>query len=332
MHLRRVLILLLGLAAIAWPAQLRQVAIIDIPGRPGFDEAVFANGMLVLSHQAGNTLDVFDPAKRRLVAQVEGLSSPHGMAVDAHGSKVYVANSGARNIAVVSSREWKLERAIPMQATPYNLVLSPDARRLWVANWEHRSISAVDLDAKSAVRTEDVGGSPQALIYDKARHVLLATLQDTAEVITLDPASLKVTTRYKLTASQPTAMVLQPSPRRLYVAVRHAVLTLDADDGREIGRTAAPAGVDSLWLDVASNSLYVASGGGFINVYRASGTLIPVEEIRTSIRGHTVAFDPARKFVFLPGGREGRSKLLVLKQLPPVAVPEEKTRQEVANK
>src|SRR5512142_697833 len=102
----RVLLLFAALAVgvSAWGAQLRQIGMVDIPGRPGFDEAVFANGMLVLAHEAAGTLDIFDPAKRRVVAQVEGLAGPHGIAVDPRGMRVYVANSSGKNIAVISSK------------------------------------------------------------------------------------------------------------------------------------------------------------------------------------------------------------------------------------
>jgi DNA-binding beta-propeller fold protein YncE len=317
------------LAISAWGAQLRQIGILDIPGPPGFDEAVFANGMLVLSHEAGNTLDIFDPARRRVVAQVPGMSSPHGLAVDARNARVYVANSGAGNITVVSSQQWKVERSIPLEAEPYALALAPGGQQLFVANARNASITAVDL-ADGKLTTVDVAGSPQSMAFDPDRHVLYASLQDTAEIITVDPGTLKVMKRFKLRASQPTAIALNAASHRLYVAVRHAVLTLDAESGNELGRAPAPAGVDSLWIDAPAGMLYGASAGGFVDVFRTDSTLTPVEEIRTEVNGHTLAFDPARRYIYLPGGREGRSKLLILKQISPLANPEEKREQQIA--
>jgi DNA-binding beta-propeller fold protein YncE len=303
-------------AAAAWGGQMRQIAIVDIPGRPGFDQVVFARGMLVMAHTAGDTLDIFDPAKRRMVAQVQGMSDPHGLAVDARGEKVYVANSGGKNIAVVSSKDWKLERTISLDSTPCDLMLSPDSRRLWVGNRENRSISAVDLAGGDKVVSEDLNGSPAGLAFDSARRTILASLQDTAEVAAINPDTLNVVRRYKLAASQPTGIVVDEPARRLYVAVRHAIVSLDVDSGRELGRAAAPAGADSLWLDSSAHILYVASGGGYISTFRTGGSnLTPIDELRTDVRGRSVAFDPARQFVFVPGGREGRSKLLILKQL-----------------
>ena len=91
------------LLAAASAAQLRQVAIVEIPGRPGFDAVAFSGKFLLIAHTAANTLDVFDPARRRVVAQVKDLNAPRGLAVDAEQQRLYVANAGNNTISVVSS-------------------------------------------------------------------------------------------------------------------------------------------------------------------------------------------------------------------------------------
>jgi DNA-binding beta-propeller fold protein YncE len=322
---------LAAVVSCAWGAQLRQIAVLDIPGRPGFDELAFANGMLVMAHSAGDVLDVFDLSKRRIVQQVPDMSEPHGLAVDPRGGTVYVANARGKNIAVVSATEWKVERTIPLPASPYHLAITADGSRLFAANWQDRSVSVVDLrpqqaknglagDPAGGDRVSNVGldGSPAGLALDAARQRVFVSLQDTAEVVVVDIKSLAVSRRFKLTASQPTAVLMDAANGRLYVAVRHAVLSLDPATGQELGRVAAPAGADSMWLDPADDVLYVASGGGVIGTYRTGGAnLVAQDEIQTEVRGRSVAFDPSRKLIFLPGGREGRSKLLILKQLGP---------------
>jgi outer membrane protein assembly factor BamB len=316
MRLRTLLLVLSVFPALCWGAQMRQIAIIDIPGPPGFDQAVFARGMLVLAHSAGDTLDIFDPVRRRIVAQVPGMSGPHGLAVDAKRDVVYVANADGKNIAVVSAKDWKQERTIPLELRPFSLALAPDGRRLMIGNWANRSLSVLDLADGDKVSTFDLNGSPAALVFDGTRPALFVSLQDTAEIAIVDTNSLAVVKRFPLTASQPTAIAVDGAARRVYVAVRHAVVSLNADTGQEIGREAAPAGADSLWLEPPTGMLYLASGGGYIDTYSTTGSkLRAIEEIRTEVRGHSVAFDPVRKFVFVPGGREGRSKLLILKQL-----------------
>jgi hypothetical protein len=35
-------------------------------------------------------------------------------------------------------------------------------------------------------------------------------------------------------------------------------------------------------------------------------------ELPTDVKGYSIAYDPAHKMIFLPGGREGRSKMVIL--------------------
>ena len=51
-------------------ALIRRIAMIDIPGRPGFKDLEFINGYLVMAHPAASTVDVFSVTKRRVIAQI----------------------------------------------------------------------------------------------------------------------------------------------------------------------------------------------------------------------------------------------------------------------
>ena len=93
------------------------------------------------------------------------------------------------------------------------------------------------------------------------------------------------------------------------------MLALDPETGSETARVAAPAGVDTLVLDPAGQMLYVAAEGGSIQMIRTAGRLTVEQEVNTEVRGHLVAFDPNGGMLFLPGGRDGRAKLLLLKQV-----------------
>src|SRR5581483_5208287 len=179
-----------------------------------------------------------------------GMHQPRGIAVDDQAGKVYVANSGDSTIAVVSSKDWKVADTIKLQEIPGLLQLASGSKKLFVGNDHAQSISAIELERDNLITTVNVGGSPKGMAFDPVRNLLLATLEDTHEVIALDP-SLKIVSRYPLLASMPTGIVLDAQARRIYVAVRSAVVALDADTGKEVKRVAAPAGVDSLWLDPA---------------------------------------------------------------------------------
>src|SRR2546430_16136620 len=89
-------------------AKLREIAMLDIPGRPGFETLAFAKGYLVMAHDGASTVDIFDPAKRRFVAQISGIVSARGVAVDDATGHVYIADAGTSTIDVVNSNNWQV--------------------------------------------------------------------------------------------------------------------------------------------------------------------------------------------------------------------------------
>ncbi len=162
-----------------------------------------------------------------------------------------------------------------------------------------------------------LGARPDYLAYDPATKQIFASLEDLRQIAVLDP-TLKVVKRYSLAASMPTGLAFDTKARRLYVAVRSAVVELDADSGRELRRVAAPEGIDTLWLDAASGTLYGAASDGTIAIMKAGNGVFEAErEYSTQVRGRSLAFDPATRMIYLPGGSDGRSKLLILRRINP---------------
>jgi DNA-binding beta-propeller fold protein YncE len=244
------------------------------------------------------------------------MSSPRGVAVDERAHLVYIANSGARNIVVVSTDDWQVKRTFPVESAPDALFLLPAEHLLFVAFPDIQSVAALDLSLNGQIVSRaNVKGRPSAFAYDSLRHQLLLTLQDRRSVLVLGP-SLNVLAHFDLNASEPTGIVFSPLHDRLYVAVRYAVLALDPGTGQELSRSAVAGGIDQLSLDESTSSLIGVSNGS-VFVIPAGAILGPASEMAVEVKGHTLAYDSATGYVYLPGGREGRSKLLILKRLLP---------------
>jgi YVTN family beta-propeller protein len=304
--------LLLCASTLLPAADLRQIGMVNVPGAPGFGELAFCNNMLLMTHPGASAIDVFDPAKRRVVAQITGLQSPRGIAVDEQGGRVYVADHGSKSITVISADGWKVVDSIGLSGSPDALLYDGEGRLYWT-DADAGMISLLDLHTKQDVARTEAGGSPRDLEWDGTRQLVFATLQDTRQVVVID-SQLKIVNRFNLNASQPTGLVYDPQYHELYVAVRYAVLAISADTGVEVDRVAAPAGVDRLWLDPESHTLYAVSEGTLLTL-SAKGKLTPAEEIYTQVKGQTVAYDAEKKFVLLPGGREGKSKLIIFRAM-----------------
>jgi len=296
---------------LASAAKLKQVAIVDLPGNPGFNQVAIANGQVVITRPETNTIEIFNPVKRRVVARISQVQNPRGVAVDDAANRVYVALAGSNRVAVVNSTNWQVERLVPVKSTPEKLLWVPETRTLFVSSLRDRSLGILDLRLGTETANIELNALPQDMIYDPARHHLLVTLQDLNQVAAIDRSG-QITQRYKFMAWEPTGLALDSSRRRLYVAVRYAVLVLNADTGDELSRIPAPGGTDALSLDLANHLLYAASGDGSvlaIDIIRG----VADYELPTDVKGYSLAYDASHKMLFFPGGREGKAKLVILR-------------------
>jgi len=293
-------------------SDLRQIGIVNLPGSPGFGEVAFANGMLLLTQPGASAVDVFDPVRRRAIAQITGLQSPRSIAVDTQAGRVYIADHDGNSIAIVGIDGWKVIDSIPLPGSPNALLL--DGGRLYWSDAHAGTLSQLDLRTKQDVAKVELGGTPRGLALGDGG-MIFVSVQDQHQIVALNP-QLQVAKRFTLNASQPTGLVYDPQYRELYVSVRGAVLTINPDTGAEVSRVTAPEGVDALWLDEDSHTLYAASEGSLL-MMSAKGSLTAIDSLLTQVKGHIVAYDSAKRLVLLPGGRDGKSRLLILRPMSP---------------
>lgn len=291
-------------------AKLRQVALIDLPGSPGFSQVTMANGQVVITRPGTNTIEIFSPVKRRVIARISQISDPRGITVDDASGMMYVALAGNSSIAVVDTRNWSVEKVIPVEHRPEKLLWVPETKTLYATSVLGRSLSVIDLRIGAESSVLELNALPQDMLYDSARHMLLLTLQDISQIAAID-SSNKIAARYKVVASEPTGMALDNQHRRLYVAVRYAVLVLNADTGAEQTRIPAPGGTDALVLDPSGTLLYAAAGDGSVLAIDLNHNVVD-HELPTDVKGYSIAYDSAHRMLFMPGGREGRSKMVIL--------------------
>lgn len=305
-----VALLVLSCAVSVFGAKLRQVAIVDLPGEPGFNQVAVANGQIVITRPATNTVEIFSPIKRRVVARISQVSDPRGIAVDDAGQRLYIALAGSSHIAVINSQSWQVEKMVHVAHRPEKLLWVPETKTLFAASLLDRSISTIDPERGEETGVIELNALPADMVYDGARQALLVSFEDTAEVAMISN-SRQISERFKLAASAPTGLALDSARGRLYVAVRFAVVVLQADTGTELLRIPAPGGTNALVLDPGGNLLYAATGDGTVLAIDLTRNEVD-HELPTDVKGYTLAYEPGHKMLYMPGGREGRSKMLIL--------------------
>ncbi|HXQ17271.1 MAG TPA: hypothetical protein VN814_21855, partial [Caulobacteraceae bacterium] len=141
---------------------------------------------------------------------------------------LYAANRGIAAdptyVAAFDAASGKLITRIPVEISPYELVFSKDARRLFVSNWSSGSVSVIDTETNTVAGTLRVGANPNDMALSPDGRLFVACSNDNT-VWVIDTLHLAVVERLSTTltpmapeGSTPDAVTIDPVRKLLFVA------------------------------------------------------------------------------------------------------------------
>ena len=98
-----------------------------------------------------DTVSVIDTGSNTVVATVPVAKGPHGMAVAASGSPLYVSSDGASVVNVIDAASDKVTSTIEVGRSPHGLALTPDGRFLLVGVYGEDKVVFVDTATRAIV-------------------------------------------------------------------------------------------------------------------------------------------------------------------------------------
>ena len=96
-----------------------------------------------------------------LVTVIVG-TNPSGVSVSLDGTKVYVANTGSNNVAVINTAN-NTAGFISGFSDPYGISVSPDGTKVYVVNAASASLSVINTATNSIITTVAVGNLPRGV-------------------------------------------------------------------------------------------------------------------------------------------------------------------------
>jgi YVTN family beta-propeller protein len=141
---------------------------------------------------------------------------------------LYAANrgtdAGPSNVVVFDMKSRSVLTRIPVEINPYQLVLTPDGRRLFVSNWASQSVSVIDTATNKVIRTIKVGINPNDMKLSADGRLFVACSNDNT-IHVIDTNLLQVIEHLSTTltplapeGSTPDALVIDNVHKLLYVA------------------------------------------------------------------------------------------------------------------
>jgi YVTN family beta-propeller protein len=198
---------------------------------------------------------------------------PAGIAVNATGTRLYVAGNLSDRLYVMDPTTRTVVRSVRVGHLPYGVALSADGTRVFVTNQGDRTVSVVDAKSGDVVRTVTVGTHPSAITASPTADEIYVANTDSDSISVLDQATGLVRRTIDLRPYEdapigagPNALVVSPDGGTLDVANAGdndiAVVTLAVE--RPGGDTVAGL-IPTAWypsavaLDPTGQMLYVTN-------------------------------------------------------------------------
>jgi DNA-binding beta-propeller fold protein YncE len=295
---------------------LTPVADVPLPGRASrFDYQTVdpVNRRLYITHLGDSSLVVFDLTGQRVIQEVGGLPSVHGVIAAPEQHLLFATATAERTLALIDDRTFQIQARVPAGEYPNGLAYDPTSGRVFVSNNSGVGVGVVDAKTAHALPGINVGGGAGNTQYDAETGHVLAAVHGLGALADIDPVTCQVASRIALRGVRTCHGLLVVSGLRLaFAACRGDSPTLVVVDLRARRPTMTlplPSDIDVLAFDPGLQRLYAAAETGTVAVFAVAGDHAVIEMGRGFVgpNAHSVAVDPATHRVYFPlesvGGR-----------------------------
>ena len=289
---------------------LARVGFVAVPAgaKPGFDHAdVYRAGRrMYVAHTGADRVDVLDCDRRAFLRSLPDLPGVAGVLVDGEHDLLFTSDRGAARVSVFRCSDEQLLGRVAVDPHPNGLAYDRRRRLLYAFNLgeplgEGCTASVVDLDAMQVASTIPLPGRPRWAAYDAERDRVYVNIRAPAQIAVVDAATAAIERSFPVPSDGPHGLGLDDG--RLFCAADGgALVVLDADSGRVLGRVPLPGEPDVVILDPRRQRLYVAIGDPGVVVSVDTARHEHLETVDTETGAHTIGWDTdaGRLYVFCP--------------------------------
>lgn len=164
----------------------------------------------------GNTVSVINTSTNTVVRNIIVGSSPFGVAVNADGSRVYVANYRSNSVSVINTFTNVVTNTISVGNLPMAVVVSPDGTRVYVTNQLSNTVSVINTLTNTVIASIPVSLQPQGItISSDGTRVYVANVNSN-NVSIINTATNTVLGVIGV-GTQPITVAISPDGSRLFV-------------------------------------------------------------------------------------------------------------------
>jgi YVTN family beta-propeller protein len=288
------------------PKSIKAAGIITVPAASSFPlkfiDYMFVNGSkLYAGYTSQGVVAVIDTVTNQVVAEIGDLPRSHGIAVA--GDRGFATASGDDTVGVFDVSTNKLLKKIPGGVGPDAIIYDDKLRLIYAADHAGKTGTLIDPVMMSVVGTVQLGGVAEYAQADPQSGLIYQNVEDTNELVVIDPQKQMVTQRYKLgDGTGPSGLAYDAGNRRLFVTCdNNKLIVLNADTGQVVATLPIGSGVDGASYDPDLRRVYTFNGFGTMTVIQqdSADSYRVLEQATTHFGGHAGAVDPATHRIYV---------------------------------
>ncbi|HWF12257.1 MAG TPA: YncE family protein [Candidatus Acidoferrales bacterium] len=287
---------------------MRAAGVISIPvpfhlGRPFIDYMTIHGSRLYAGYASEGLVGVVDTKTNRVISTINGLTRVHGIAIVPDRNLGFASSSGDNVVGVFDLNSDQLLQKIPAGDGADAIIYDAQARMVYVANHTGKTGMLIDPGALKVITTIPLGGEPEYPQADPETGLIYQNLEDTSELVVIDPQKQAVIKRYKLDPGEgPTGLALDAVHHRLFSATGNKkLIVLNAETGAIVSTLPIEAGCDGAGYDPVLNRVYTANSIGTMTIIEQDSPdrYRVLENARTHLVGHSLVVDPVTHRIYV---------------------------------
>lgn len=274
----------------------------SVPVSGGFDYVTVdaLHRRVYAAHGGYRSLLVVDADSGAIVGQVR-VGPMHGVAFDPASGTVYTGNGDDQSVSEIDPATLKVTRSVKVDGIIDAIAFDASNGHIYADEDDGTRIFVIDAKTMKQIGVVTLPGhKPEYLAVDPQTHDVYQNIANTAELVSIDPNTLKVKADVKTPEMTNNHPLQYDAGYKQVIISGNGVMSVYSQDLKKLYQTEAPKGIDQCDLDQASHLLACAAGGS-VTVFKTSakGAPLKVADLMVAPGIHTIAIDAKTKNIWV---------------------------------
>src|SRR5579864_8952840 len=282
--------------------QLKQKFVIG--GDGGWDYLTYDAAGKRLFISRGTRVQVVDPAKGTVIAEIPDTPGVHGIALAHDLGKGFTSNGRENTVTVFDLKTLKETSRIKLEGAenPDAILYDPASKRVFTFNGRSKNSTVIDAANGTRVATIPLDGKPEFAAAD-GKGMVYVNIEDKSELTSIDAKKAAVVNTWPLTGcEEPSGLAMDRKHRRLFAGCHNKVMAVvNADDGKVVATVPIGQGVDANGFDPVHELAFSSNGDGTLTVVHEDSPdkFRVVQNAETQRGARTMAIDTNNHDIYL---------------------------------